>query len=576
MGGNLAPLRTTMGAYTRFQQSVSILLITSILMLETVRIPFLYESAAASSTQTDIVSFIVDEDLYNSASKSKIVRYAEDIQGYLTDTRVLIFPVKKTINPHLIAALNERLYYQGDGQGLSRLVGTMLLGSVPLPVVHKRDKSFVSVFPYVDFEEKMFTYSPKDGYYEFSRAADPEGYPEIWHGVVTPNSGDPDSDRQKIDGFLDKTHEFYSRTNRFEAFSITEPYVFYFDGTGDQLSSSPMNWKAYKNHLANVEDITYQRYSKYLAQKLLEKYQEAQNVDLGQFGQDVKDALGSYKDEASSILSSPDIQSKKIIDKSAKQFFEILGTGYLSDIMKHFSDSGRYLGQSGALANIAPILVAKDDILFREGLYGTNTFMEDSIDAIVQGGLARNLPVLTDYTYEINASSASNGTSADGTATSSKKNSENIFHYKNYLFGRQGETITKANQCTIARGSTLLVEANQGFTVDKNLIQTQVETLTNDLPRGGCFSGGKPQTMTYWGGNSMLNLSQSSFGGGSGPTGAQLFKLQNNRYDMFVKPVFDITGSQEVATGSIITPASPVDCLKNNVILQPYSHTDME
>lgn len=55
----------------------------------------------------------------------------------MTNTRVVIVEVDDNIAPHNIAALNEKLYYEGDGNGISRLVGTILIGKLPIPVVHK-------------------------------------------------------------------------------------------------------------------------------------------------------------------------------------------------------------------------------------------------------------------------------------------------------------------------------------------------------------------------------------------------------------------------------------------------------
>lgn len=92
---------------------------------------------AEAKVNTDLVSLVVDEDIYSGIVKAKILQYANDIQAYLSNTRVVIFPVSKTANPFMIASANEKLFYEGDGTGLSRLVGTILIGEVPLPIVHK-------------------------------------------------------------------------------------------------------------------------------------------------------------------------------------------------------------------------------------------------------------------------------------------------------------------------------------------------------------------------------------------------------------------------------------------------------
>jgi len=108
--------------YTRFQRFLSSALIFSILFLQTVEIPLLDVTRAEAKVSTDIISLIVDEGIYSGAIKSKILRYAEDIQAYLPNSRAVIFPVPNTINPLNIASINEKLYYEGDGTGVSRLI----------------------------------------------------------------------------------------------------------------------------------------------------------------------------------------------------------------------------------------------------------------------------------------------------------------------------------------------------------------------------------------------------------------------------------------------------------------------
>lgn len=98
--------------YSRFQRYISSLLIFSILFLQTFEVPMLDITRAEAKTSADIVSLIVEEGIYSGDVKTKVLRYAEDIQGYLAHTRVVIFPVPKTISPFALASINEKLYYE--------------------------------------------------------------------------------------------------------------------------------------------------------------------------------------------------------------------------------------------------------------------------------------------------------------------------------------------------------------------------------------------------------------------------------------------------------------------------------
>ena len=69
------------------------------------------QTEAAESSNARIISFIVDKETYSNFS-SEINTYAKDIEGYMDNVRVSIFPVPRTINPYEIASINEKLYFQ--------------------------------------------------------------------------------------------------------------------------------------------------------------------------------------------------------------------------------------------------------------------------------------------------------------------------------------------------------------------------------------------------------------------------------------------------------------------------------
>jgi hypothetical protein len=54
--------------------------------------------------------------------------------------------------------------------------------------------------------------------------------------------------------------------------ATTKPYVFYFDEKREQAAINYQNYLAYVNYLLNIEDISYNRFSKYLADKLAKSY----------------------------------------------------------------------------------------------------------------------------------------------------------------------------------------------------------------------------------------------------------------------------------------------------------------
>lgn len=354
-------------------------MIFSILFLQTFEVPMLNSTRAEAKTNADIVSFIVDEDIYGGAVKSKVLQYAKDVQAYLPNTRVVIFPVQKTANPFQIASINEKLFYEGDGEpGLSRLIGTILIGEVPLPVVHKEGKAFMSVYPYVDFDTKSFVYDQMKKSYEYTTKTLISEKPEIWHSVIRPNTGDASRNKDEVVTFLNKTHDFYNKQGLFSSENTPlEPRVFYMDTFHDQETSSPEMWKSYNLYLENIEDITYRRFNKYLAKKLYDASQGFYSMKPESVKDPaIKSILETYSSSSMDISQAPDITTKDIIEKSMKQFFEVFNAKYMGDVLRYIHNAGRYGDANNVRADSAPVVIAKKDLFMRSILKDANTSLE--------------------------------------------------------------------------------------------------------------------------------------------------------------------------------------------------------
>ncbi len=259
----------------RFKRALSGFLVFAILFGQTFRFPLLETSRAAENSSPNLVAVVVGDSAYSGDVEDRIDRYAADVQAALPGSRAIVVTVPNDAQPDKIAAMLERLYYEGDGKdsSVSRLVGAVFVGDLPFPVAHAEGKTFLSVFPYVDFVDKSFAFDSAKGYYERSKGALGTDTPEIWHGIVRPNTGDASRDREKLVAFFDKTHEYYAKTGVFAPSKTrVEPAVFYFDGVHDQLSSRLSEWKSYRLMLEKVEDLAYRRYSKHLAKEVFDKY----------------------------------------------------------------------------------------------------------------------------------------------------------------------------------------------------------------------------------------------------------------------------------------------------------------
>jgi len=275
--------------------------------------------------------------------------------------------------------------------------------------------------------------------YEYTVRVTTDEKPEAWHSVIRANTGRAADDESKLIAFLDKTHDFYLKQGLFSAENTrAEPRVFYFDALHDQLTSSAENLQSYEQFLANIEDIAYNRFNKYLAKTLSDATAGIMSVsDENIKDPDIRAIINQYSGSVMNLSNVPDITTKDIIEKAAKQFFEIFNAKYMGDILRYVHNAGRYGDATNVRVDSTPVVIAKKDILMRQALKDTNTVLESAIDQLVRGSISNPLRVFTAYEYATKYRNIQNS---------------NTLLYKNYFFGQKAEDITKSEQCTIVRG----------------------------------------------------------------------------------------------------------------------------
>jgi hypothetical protein len=380
-----------------FQKTIAAVLVMMILVSQTIHVDFFDRADAGPENYRDIVSIIVDRQTY-AIERNRIMRYAADIAGYLGGIRTSIIVTDPSIRPATIASKNEKLYYEGDGEGgTSALVGTVLIGNIPIPRVEKDDKEFSSLYPYVDFVDKSFVYDAPSGMYRYSGDKARSESVEIWHGVINPAVGrswSGDTDIRKVGIFLDKTHEFYTKSGKFAPNNIP-PQVLYYDGENESKSADARAAFQYALSMQNSENIAYNRYTKYLltdVSKALQSY-DAQNTDpdieatYTSLGIDPgSDTLG-----ADQIHKLPDIQTKEVIQGFLKNFKGIFNEKSLGDELKVVHNAGRYNSGTTVRADILPISITLMDQIAQSTLRTSNQALASAIDASLRSTIASKI-----------------------------------------------------------------------------------------------------------------------------------------------------------------------------------------
>ncbi|EKD63086.1 MAG: hypothetical protein ACD_51C00347G0001, partial [uncultured bacterium] len=226
-----------------------------------------------------IVAILVESGIYNDSThydglrseygsylddktlSDRIDRYAYDIQSELPMTKSLIIEVGADDEVEEIAAVLERLYFDGDDieDEKNQLTGVVIVGDVPLPVVTKGGNKFLSMLPYTDFEDKIYIFSEETGNFERNTASS-ELAPEVWHGVIVPPSNGEDGNEQ-LSEYFDKNHLYHLGVTEYSEF---DQKIFYGDMIAEEKAINEITYGSYEIFLDYWEEIAYYRYNKHL------------------------------------------------------------------------------------------------------------------------------------------------------------------------------------------------------------------------------------------------------------------------------------------------------------------------
>ncbi len=554
-------------------------LVFLLLVSQTIRVDFFDTAEARPEDYRDIVSIVVDKETYGSV-RAEILRYVKDIEWYLGGVRASVLVIDPDTPPAVIAAKNERLYYEGDwADGVSHLIGTVLIWNVPVPMVNISGKYFPSLYPYVDFVDKQFVYNERTSQYESPQNATRLSIePEVWHGVISPavwRKWDSSKDITKIKNFLDKTHDFYTKSGKFAPNDIP-PRVFYYDGFYESKSVNIKKLFQYGLSMQNSENLAYKRFTKYLLKDLNSAMLAFDKTNSKEYDDTLTDlgiSPGSdiLSDEV--INTMPDIQTETPIRSILTNFKGIFNEKTLSDSLSFIHNSGRYNSGSSMRADIAPITMTLKDEVARSTLKEANTTLQESIDKVlIDGKIAKRIPIFD----RIETSSGVPISTATGT----------LDIYDNYFFGEKSSNINDPAQCTLARGSNkmasdfgreVLVEANVWY--DITSVSDHTNILSNDTQElvsmhtssaYSCFtSAGQAKIQSLWWWNSLLRATNST-----NPADILQESPGGTNLTGFGLPIFSLGGMKETTRFS---PASVKDCIDPTyqyVLRPPYQVGD--
>ncbi len=205
------------------------------------------------NTSTQLVAVLVDDQIYSDL-ESDLKRYSTQyIQKKYPLSKALVLKINtKEYDAPEITKLLENMYFDGIKDQSSRLIGLVLIGEIPLPVVKYNDYIFPSIYPYVDFLEQKYLWNDEAGY--FLNARD-EGQAELWHGII-----DFGKETRSYQSFFAKLKNYEADPSAF-----VEKKIWYDDFIALKNNFLDENFSLYKNKLLFAEDLGYHRYTQLFA-----------------------------------------------------------------------------------------------------------------------------------------------------------------------------------------------------------------------------------------------------------------------------------------------------------------------
>lgn len=298
------------------------------------------ESSVPRVARTRLISVLVEDDLLEDTElKNKIERYAIDVQKKIQGKSVLI-PIPYGASPLDVYEGNAHLYFSGvESDGRSQLVGTVLIGNVPLPVVDKNGNLWPTIFPYTDFENPTYEWDLEQDRFVF-RGGDHE--PEIWHGVIRSDKEEGtglqgeelrEVQRDELVAYFNRNHAVHEGTETFAE------KVFYADLPRQSEGLDAVLKEQYANFISHVEDIAYMRFNKTWATNLLNASSLSDAASTDFLSEAV--AGNSTASPSEGVSNIPDIHTKTLIEGYAKRYFEAW-RNYLASLNETITDAGRW------------------------------------------------------------------------------------------------------------------------------------------------------------------------------------------------------------------------------------------
>lgn len=410
-----------------------------------------------------LIAILVEDGLMDDFDvRGRVMTYANSAQQRIPHSKSFVIEVGKNESTFRIASMLEKMYFEGvdtdqiDGNPLNnnsvkednnQLIGIVLIGNVPIPVVHEENGiTSASVYPYTDFYRKKYIYNHGSDQFEInSKVSAPS--PEIWHGLIVPPSKDPNTAKKQLIEYFNKNYEYSSGNPDYTNF---EKRVLYANYPEMESQMNYLDYRNYLHYLKYMEEMVMARFNKHILKELVKEV----SAEMGSPDTPIIDDA--------SIDAMYDVHTESIFKKYAVNFAEALKI-YRSGINKSITKTGRWtpaeVDSPESLITIRDEytkgLIKQKQLLIEKAVYD---FVKNNLSADV-----RKEDIVTEA--KLNVSLKILDLEADS----------NTFTFSGYFDGQLAKDVLLSKQCGIEAGqkkaenqsilenNSVLVKANRMY-----------------------------------------------------------------------------------------------------------------
>ena len=352
--------------------------------------------AKEKNTRVNIVAILVDDKIYDKIS-TQLRWYSNYVQSKLSDTKALVIPLDLTnIHAYDIHRMMENIYFDGLSGVNSSLIGLIMFGDIPLPVVNQNWYIFPTVYPYVDFEDQKYVWDSDSEY--FVPNGNSAWQAEIWHWLI--------NYWEDIEAYIGGTG-FFAKVGSY----VGDPDWFIWDSIwyDDFIAQKKWflseNFPYYRNRIMFAEDLWYQRYSPLM--KKIFRWEQAENAldivseleEASGLGFSWKDVLLEMSNQWISDMHSTKMVQQEIDDSFVSDYNDLFSNLSMSTMRENVFAWWRWIkeyensdGEKSLIADsdgsTSKIQLKDDVLLWNENLQwlieNLNDLMENFVDEKIE------------------------------------------------------------------------------------------------------------------------------------------------------------------------------------------------